>query len=294
MDPITAGLIIGGGTAIFNAIGGASQRNEAREAQGKAINKQHKGALQQWEYGWDETERQYDFLRKGISIQRRNEKTNRKYQDKENFRRWADEVALRDFQFGNRMREFALSESIFNSQTALNNVAARDAVRLEDEKYSQIAKSMAFEQTDAYVELLQSQGLATAKAQTGASAQAQLGSNLAQFGRNQARMEEEIVSARSNRQGQIRNIGQEYMQAMIAAHSNRMLQPLRMPNPSKPLKLPKAKFQDPLKPVKPPKPIKGVNTAPRATVMSGISDAATGFQSGYSLGTGIATDYKGN
>ena len=125
---------------------------------------------------------------------------------------------------------------------------------------------MAFEQTDAYVELLQAQGMQMAKGQAGGSAQAALGANLAQFGRNQARMEQELVSARSNRQGQIRNIGQEYMQAMIAAHSNRMLQPLRAPDPSKPLKLPKAKLQDPLKPNKPPKPIKGVNTAPKATI----------------------------
>ena len=114
---------------------------------------------------------------------------------KKTFDAWADRIALNDFEFGNRMREFALSESIFNSQTALNNVAAREAVRLEDEKYSQIAKSMAFEQTDAYVELLQAQGMQMAKGQAGGSAQAALGANLAQFGRNQARMEEEIVSA---------------------------------------------------------------------------------------------------
>ena len=79
-------LAIAAGMAGISAIAGASQRNEARSAQGKAINKQHKGNLQQWEYGWEETQRGYDHLKQGISIQRRNEKVNRQYQDKENLR----------------------------------------------------------------------------------------------------------------------------------------------------------------------------------------------------------------
>ena len=287
-------LAIAAGSAIFSAAAGASQRNSQRAANQKAINKNYKSVLEQYEYGWDETQRGYDHLREGIQIQRRNEKVNRRYQDKENLARYADEIALRDFQFGNRMREFVMSESIFGSQVALNNMAAREAVRLEDQKFSEIAKTMAFEQTDAYVELLQSQGMASAKGQAGSSLQAQLGSNLAQFGRNQARMEEELVSAQVNRQGAIRNIGNEYMQAMLSAHGNRMLMPLRAPNPSKPRKLPKAIFQDPLKPTKPPKPRKGVNTVPGATLMSGVSDAVQGFQSGYSIASGIKNDYKGD
>lgn len=286
-------LAIAAGSAIFSAAAGASQRNSQRAANQNAINKAHKGAVEQYEYGWDETQRGYDHLREGIQIRRRNEKINRRYQDKENLARYSDEIALRDFQFGNRMREFVMSESIFGSQVALNDMSAREAVRLEDQKFNEIAKSMAFEQTDAYVELLQSQGMARAKGQAGSSLQAQLGSNLAQFGRNQARMEEELVSAQVNRQGQIRNIGNDYMQAMLSAHSNRMLMPLRGPNPTKPRKLPKAIFQDPLKPTKPPKPRKGVNTVPGATLMSGVSDAVQGFQSGYNIASGIANDYKG-
>ena len=43
-------LAIAAGMAGISAIAGASQRNEARSAQGKAINKQHKGNLQQWEW----------------------------------------------------------------------------------------------------------------------------------------------------------------------------------------------------------------------------------------------------
>jgi hypothetical protein len=294
MDPFTASLIIGGVSAGVNALSGANKANAQKAANQKAINKSHKGAVEQWQYGWDETQRGYDHLQEGIQIRRRNEKTNRRYQDKENKARYADEIALRDFQFGNKMREFVMSESIFGSQVALNDIAAREAVRLEDQKFNEITKSMAFEQTDAYVELLQSQGMASAKGQAGSSLQAQLGSNLAQFGRNQARMEEELVSAQVNRQGQIRNIGSDYMQAMLQAHGNRMLMPLRGPNPSKPRKLPKAVFQDPLKPTKPPKPRKGVNTVPGATLMSGVSDAVQGFQSGYNIASGIANDYKGN
>ena len=116
--------------------------------------------------------------------------------------------------------------------------------------------------------MLQEEGQVQASGASGRSAGKALAATLASYGRNQAVMAESLVSATKDSQLNHRQISMDKYGADLAAQSRRMLKPLKGPDPTAPLKMPRATILDPLKPKKPPKPIKGTNTMPANTGLS--------------------------
>ena len=272
------GAAIGGVSAILGGLG-ASKANKAAD---RAAENQYRFDVANSDYQWGQTQREYDFRLKDTGIQRQNNDDNARYFEASAVRDHKDTLAIRDFDYSNQMRQYAESEKIYGLQLGFNNQAAQVAYEAENRKFQESLTGMAFDQQDMLVKMLQEEGQLQANGVSGRSAGKTLASAMAGYGRNQAILAESLVSARKESEISRKQIGTEKYGADLNAHSRRMLQPLKAPNPVVPLSMPRATIQDPLKPERGPAPIKGASGSSGGLGI--ISGAFSGFSSGYSLG----------
>ena len=240
-------------------------------AEKKAADRQHKYNLSNWNYNFDEANRDFDFQVEGNRINRQNIENNSIYQEQSALRQYQNELAIRDFDYGNQVRQFNESERIYGLQLGFNNQASQVAYEAENRRFQETLTGMAFEQQDMLVKMLQEEGQIQASGASGRSSGKALASAMASYGRNQAIMAESLVSATKENKISNRQIATEKYGADLGAQSRRMLTPLKAPAPMAPLKMPRATLQDPRKPVKPPKPIKGATGSTGAAIASGAA-----------------------
>jgi hypothetical protein len=272
------GAVIGGASALLGGIGAA----KANKAADRAAENQYKYDTANYNYQWEQTQREYDYRLKDTGIQRQNNDDNARYFEASAVRDYQNNLAIRDYDYSNQMRQFGESEKIYGLQLGYNNQAAQVAYEAENRKFQESLTSMAFDQQDMLVKMLQEEGQLQARGVSGRSAGKTLASAMAGYGRNQAILAESLVSANKESNVSRRQIATEKYGADLNANSRRMLQPLRAPDPVVPLSMPRATIQDPLKPERGPAPIKGASGSSGALGI--ISGAVSGFTSGYSLG----------
>ena len=274
-----AAAAIGGVSAILGGFGAA----KANKAADRAAENQYKFDVANSDYNWAQTQREYDFKLKDTGIQRQNNEDNARYSEATAVRDYQNSLAIRDYDYSNQMRQYAESEKIYGLQLGFNNQAAQVAYEAESRKFQESVTSMAFDQQDMLVKMLQEEGQLQARGVSGRSAGKTLASAMAGYGRNQAILAESLVSAKKESSVSRKQIGVEKYGADLNAHSRRMLQPLKAPAPSAPLSMPRATLLDPMKPERGPLPIKGASGSSGALGI--ISGATSGFMSGYNFGS---------
>lgn len=274
-DPFTiiGGIVMGG----ISALGGASSQNSARAAEQERIDRQYKYDRQLDRFNWRQTLRDYAYRTKEVGIQRANQKANLAYLNETAKRNYAYDLAIRDYDYSNQLKQYKESERIYGLQRGFNALAEVEANAAEDMRMQDIVTTMAFDQQSMLVDLLQEEGKSIARGVSGRSASKNLGATVAAYGRNQAILAESLVSANRNSAVNRRQISLDRYQADLSAESRRMLEPLKAPDPMAPLKMPKARLLNPMKPRRGPRPIKGVNTVPGA---SGFSVASNFLSNG--------------
>jgi hypothetical protein len=266
IDPFSA--VVAGVTGIFGAVSGASAQSQARAAEQARIDAQYKYDKQNYRFNWQTTKREYNYRVDETNVARQNQEGNLRYLEQTAQNDYKYNLAIRDYDYANQVRQFNESERIYGMQKGFNAMAAMQAQANEDRRYQEILTGMAFDQQDMLVKMLQEDGAVTARGVSGRSAAKSLGSVLAGYGRNQAIAAENLLSAQRETTASSRQIALDRYGADLAAESRRMLKPLRAPAPIAPLAMPRATILDPLKPKKPPKPRKGVNTMPASTGLS--------------------------
>lgn len=269
--------VIGG---IFGAASSAQSQNSARSAQQKAIDAQYKRDKQLYNFNWEQTQREYQYRLLETNTARQNQAALLGYQYQSAQRDYKYNLAIREFDFANQMRQYNESERIYGLQTKFNNQAAQLAHQSETLRMQEIMTGMAFDQQDMLIKMLEQEGQIQARGVSGRSAEKLLSSALAGYGRNQAILAESLLSATKDSKRQRLEIENQKYGADLAAHSRRMLKPVKGPAPPAPLKPPMPTLLDPLAPVKPPKPVKGTNTVPAA---SGLAIANSFLSSGLSM-----------
>jgi len=258
MDLISTGLAIGG--AILGGIGGQAEADAANDAQ-RATDKQNR---LNWKYGKKTTRLDYRHARDQWRMNKRNERTTRKWQDATNLQDWKYNLKIQDFEYASQMRQFNKSNEIADQQLTFNAMAQKVANEAEYRKLEDTTKEVAFQNQDIILKAIQSEGAAAVKGQQGRSAEKAGQAELASLGRNQAILAESLLSARADTQAAMRKISTDKFGADLAANASRMLKPERLPTPPKPLKTPKTKFLKPRKPTKydfGPKPVEGAMTS---------------------------------
>lgn len=280
-DPLTigAGVVMG----VLSGITGASSQNAARAAEQERINRQYKYDKRLDQFNWQQTQRDYRYRLRDVQNQRENNESNLRYLEETARRNYQYDLQIRDFDYNNQLRQYKESERIYGLQRGANAQAAALARQSEENRFSEIMKGMAFEQQDMLVQLLQEEGQSIARGVSGRSATKQIASVIAGYGRNQAILEESVLSARRDSDMAMRQIEQERYQADLNADSRRMLQPLLAPAPMAPLSMPRPNLLDPMKPQRGPKPIKGVNTVQGASGFSVANNVINAGLSAYTM-----------
>lgn len=275
---LAAAAVMGG----LSAISGASSQNAARAAEQKRIDAQFKYDKKLDRFNWQQTKRDYRYRKQDVQNQRENNESNLRYLEETARRNYQYDLQIRDFDYKNQLRQYNESERIYGLQRGANAQAAALARQSEENRFNEIMKGMAFEQQDMLVRMLQEEGQSIARGVSGRSAAKQIASVMAGYGRNQAILEESVLSASRDTAMAMRQIEQERYQADLNADSRRMLQPLLGPAPMAPLAMPRPNLMDPMQPKRGPRPIKGVNTVQAA---SGFSVANNFINAGLSAYT---------
>lgn len=262
------GIIAAGISAIGGIIGASSQKREqdkSRSTQEKANEAQYQYNKKNYEYDWQETLANYDYIKQGIGIQRANEEKLAAYRDKTNLQDYNYRLKIQDYEYKLQKKLYNKSESIYKQQRGFNSQAALLAYQAENRRMQEAFQEAAFDNQDLLVQLIEEEGKAAARGQSGRSAGKAIQSIVASYGRNQAILAESLVSAGRQNAVNLRDINLGKYAADLNAEANRMLLPTKLPSLPKPLKTPRATFQNPRKPKKPPKPIKAVNTVARGS-----------------------------
>lgn len=283
---IIAGIITAG-AGIFGAIAGNQAADQQRAAQQEAIENQYKYDLAKYDFDWNESLREYEYLLNQINIKRGEEETIGLLKDQMNLDRYKYDLKIKDYEYLNQLKQYAESEKIYKKQKSFNSLAAEQAVNAERQKMRETVMSSAFENQDMMVELLQQEGMLQAKGVSGNSAQRELGAAMGAFGRNQAVLAESLISARQQSRKNLEKIALDKFSADIGAEANRMIRPTETPDIPVPYKTPRATFLDPVEPKKGPKPLKGTNTAPSSSPLGIAAGVFGGVASGISTYTSL-------
>lgn len=276
-----AAAIIGGISLAFGVGSSILGNNERRSSESKQYALQKKQAslnnryqTQQYKYDWQEAKRAYQYNLQSVALDRQNEAAKRQWSDQTSLLEWQHGMAIRDYEYGMQMRAYNKSEETFRQQLNFNNMAAQVAMESEDRWLDERFKETAFANQDIMVQMLQEEGKA-GLLQNGRSAGKAVQSALAQAGRNQAILVESLVSAQKQSAVNRNKIQTDKYGADLMAEANRMLKPEIAPALPKPIPLPEAIFQDPMRPRKPPKPPKQlIPSAPTRSISPYLGMAA--------------------
>lgn len=162
------------------------------------------------------------------------------YQDQTNEMNWQFAKDTREFEFNESLRIFGKSKEIYERQLSYNNDAASRSYAAESRKVDEYLQELAFKKQDMFVELLGQRGKAEASGRTGRSAFRLANVPLAAFGRDNAALAEGLVSRYRQFGVDNENIGFQKQGADNDAWSRLGLEPVRGPEPPKPLKVPVA------------------------------------------------------
>jgi hypothetical protein len=268
------GAIAGIGASVFGAVSSNNATNQQRDNYDQQLDQQFEQDKRTYDFSWEQSLREYQYLLDGLDIKRAEEETVGRLKDQMSLDQYKYNLAIRDFDYLNSLRQYAESEKIYDRQIGFNQLAAQQAAQSEQQRLRETVMSTAFENQDMMIELLQQEGVMQARGVSGNSIGKQLQSSMAQFGRNQAVLAESLVSAERQTSRSLEKISLDRYGADLSAEANRMLTPTKGPDVPVPYKTPRATFQNPLAPQKGPAPVRGVNTAPRS---SGLGIAAAGL-----------------
>lgn len=275
------GAVLGIGSSILGSFGGNAAADKEAAARRQAIERQYEYDTDVWKFNWDESKRDYKWLRRGVAIQRDNQEQELGYREATQLQDYEYGLKIQDYEYRSQMRQYNESERIYGMQLSFNNAAASAAREAEMRKLQEAIMETAFENQDLFAEMMQAEGKQQARGVSGRSAGRNVQSVLAEAGRSQAVLAASLMSAKRENAAKMRKIEADKYGADIKAEADRMLLPERLPELPRPLAIPRAQFQDPRKPKKGPKPIKGVAAPSSSSGWSGIAASALGAAASY-------------
>ena len=265
------GAAIGGITSIF---GGISQKR----AQDRAAQAQYNQDVAIDQYNWEETLRNFDFIKQGNQITRQNNENLFGYQDQSNLNYWQDQMKIADRE--DRMNLSAYNKSLqqYETQLGFNNLALVQAQQAERSKLQEAVAEMAFQNQDNTIRGLEEAGQVQARGVSGRSAGKELHAVLASAARNQAIIAESLVSANKNFGQTLTRLGNDKYGADLQAWANVMVKPEKASRPTSPLKSVRPVVQDPRAPERGPGPVKGAGGSAVSGILQGVATIAGGIK----------------
>jgi hypothetical protein len=162
------------------------------------------------------------------------------YQNQTNLLNWMYAKQMRDFEFNENLKIYGKSQEVYNAQKQYNNDAASRSYEAESRKVDEYLQELAFKKQDMFVEMLSKRGQADASGRSGRSAGRLSNMSVAQYGRDNAILAENLVSRYRQHGIDNANIGLQKVGADNDAYSRLGLAPVRPPDSPLPLPVPVA------------------------------------------------------
>ena len=160
------------------------------------------------------------------------------YQNQTNLLNWMYAKQMRDFEYNENLRIFDKSTEVYNKQKQYNNDAASRSYESESRKVDEYLQELAFKKQDMFVEMLTTRGQSDASGRSGRSAGRISNMTVAQYGRDNAILAENLVSRHRQHGIDNANIGLQKVGADNDAYSRLGLAPIRAPDAPLPLPVP--------------------------------------------------------
>ncbi len=282
IDPVS--LIVGTGLSL---IGGSKAANAAREQarlSNEAAQRQLGYDLEKWELDKQRIVAERDYAVQTVEIRARNEGRVAQYKDAVNLQRYVYDMQIRNREQNSLNQQYLRSDDIYNKQLTLNALSARSGEEKELRKYQELQAEASFDNQEAQIQALVTEGKLRAMGQNGRSVTKTTQATLADYGRQLAMLEESMSSAGRNTKAILAEIAQDKTSADLAAWAQKMLDPGVLPEPIVPFATPMAQMQYPREFVEGdfgPQPVLGGYTSPSAaanqvwgSTISGIAGIA--------------------
>lgn len=162
------------------------------------------------------------------------------YENQTNLLNWEYAKQIRDFEYNQSLRIYSKSKEVYGKQLGYNKSAAARSYEAENRKMREYLQGLAFQKQDGLIQMLQARGKVQAGMTPGRSGQRLLGDVLSQYGRNNAVLAENLLSAYKQQQSDLGDIALQKQGADLAAYERLGLEPLKPPTPPRPLSKPAA------------------------------------------------------
>jgi hypothetical protein len=178
--------------------------------------------------------------RKAQKAAARDAKALAEYENATNLQNWEYAKKERDFEFNQALRIYDKSKDVYGQQLTYNREAASRSYEAENRKMDEYLQGLSFQKQDSFIQMLQARGKADSRGVAGRSSQRLANDVLSQFGRNNAVLAENLVSSKRQADIDLQNIGLQKTGADLAAYERLGLEPVKGPEPPKPLQKPVA------------------------------------------------------
>jgi hypothetical protein len=192
------------------------------------------------------------------------------YENKTDKLNWQYSKDLRDYQYNQSLQIYNKSKDVYQQQLGFNETAASRSYEAESRKMNEYMQGLAFNKQDLFIQMLQASGKANALGTSGNSTSRLQRDVLAQFGRDNATLAENLVSAKQQHVADLTDIGIQRQNADFDAFTKLGLKPIKAPLPPVPLK----------------RPTTGASSNPLLTIGSVVTDALTAGYSAYNAKLG--------
>ena len=233
------------GASVIGSNASRSASKDAQRVQEENANRQYEYDLQKYELQRQGLIAQREESIQRIDVDRLNEKRVADFKDANARESFNYSMRIRNYQQDSMNRQYMKSEDLFNEQVSYNARSATSAKETQLRVLSEEAQKFAFENENQIIENLVKEGQARARGVTGRSSRKVAQAQLAALGRNQAVMEESMVSARRNIKAQLEEIQRQHFAADMGAYAKRMLNPGELPLPVAPFATPLAEYKYP-------------------------------------------------
>ena len=270
---IGAAAALGIGTAV-NVVGGiiggrkaASAAADQAEQQAIATQARHQYDLDMWDMKKQQLQAERGEAVDRIMTQARNEGKIRAYKDVAAQEQYDYDLKIRNSQQSGNEAAFQRSEDIYQTQTSLNDVAAKASMDSEIVKLQEGYAERTFDRNESYLEMLQNEGKLRARAASGRSARKGMQATMADYGRQMEMLNETAASSDRNLHAVLQNIIRDKTSADLTAFASKMLEPGELPMPLKQRPIPVAEYNLPRVLVESdfgPQPVRGFMASPGA------------------------------
>lgn len=170
---------------------------------------------------------------------RRAARAQAEYTNKTNLQNWEYAKEIRDYEYNQSLRIYGKSKEVYQNQLGFNQSAAARSYESESRKMDEVLNSMAFQKQDLMIQLLQAQGKVSASGSARGRSATRLNNDvLAQFGRDNAVMAENLVSATRQHRSDLEDINLQKYGADLNAYAALGLEPIKPPEPPRPIPVP--------------------------------------------------------